>query len=276
MQSSLVVHWGAPASLPVEQGPQLPALQHCPAPHSALAVHWHSPHWRVVGSQHWPALQSRLVLQQGAHAPPIQHWPAPHAASEQHAAVMHWPPLQQRPAPHSASVVHVHVGRHWWVPGSQHSPALQSRLLLQQGWHDPPIQHVPGPQSPSAQHAAVTHAPVSVQHLSEPQSPWPARPCRGTRRTFACRDRTLARGAVELARAAGPATHAPLTCSTCPHRTRHRSSTCTPCSSTSVGVAALARLAIEVGATARVALVIAATALLRGQSVSVQHVPGMQ
>ncbi len=212
LQSSLVVHWGAPASPPVAQGPQLPALQHWPAPHWALAVHWHAPHWRVVGSQHWPAWQSSFVLQQGAHAPPMQHWPAPQAASEQHWAVVHWPPLQQRPAPHCALLVQLQAsGEHWCVPGSQQSGALQSRLLLQHGWHEPPIQHVPGPQSVSVQHAAVTQAPVSVQHLPAPQSPWPGAPVQGHAPHFRVSgSQHCPAEQSSLLVQHGPATHAPL------------------------------------------------------------------
>jgi hypothetical protein len=41
-----------PTVVPVEQAPQLPALQHLPAPHSAFVWQRHWPHLRVEESQH--------------------------------------------------------------------------------------------------------------------------------------------------------------------------------------------------------------------------------
>jgi hypothetical protein len=203
------------ASPPVAHAPQVPPLQHCPAPHCSLAVHWHVPHWRVAPLQHWPALQSRLFAQQGWHAPPMQHLPAPHAPSEQHAAVTHALVFgsQHLPGPpHCASLEQEHeVVEHWRVPWSQHWPALQSRLLLQHGLHAPPMQQLPAPQSPSPQHAAATHAPLAVQHWPEPaQSPRPGAPVHGhaphlrvswLQHWPAVQSRLLAQQ--------GPATHAP-------------------------------------------------------------------
>jgi hypothetical protein len=118
-------------------------------------------HWRVAALQHSPARQSLFDLQQGSHAPLApQQVPGPQSLSPQHWAAVQLSSQHLRPAPHCASLVQAQFSApHCWVNASQHWPARQSALDLQQGAHAPPWQQVPGPQSLSPQHWAEAQAP---------------------------------------------------------------------------------------------------------------------
>ncbi len=122
--------------------------QHCFAGH--WSSFWHGQvfeHWRVAGSQHWPARQSAADLQHGAHDPFSQHLSRPHSeSSQQVASGKHVPPQQCLPAPQWPSFSQAHAP-HFLVVGSQHWLARQSAADLQHGAHELLLQHLPGPQS---------------------------------------------------------------------------------------------------------------------------------
>ncbi len=154
VQSALVVHTGHEV--------HAPPAQHWPCDepaHSAFALQGQVPHWRVLVSQHAPAVQSALEVQHAWQVPPTQHWPAPpQSLSMQQVPAEQEPSApQQLPAgqsPRFGAPVHWQAP-HWREIGLQHWPPMQSPSVLQQTWQAPSTQQpLPPPQSESAQHAA--------------------------------------------------------------------------------------------------------------------------
>jgi hypothetical protein len=138
-----------------------------PVPHCAVVVQGQVSHC-PLSLQHWPALQSVLLLQTGAPVEP----PAPVEHEEQAPLTQHFPAIE----PAQSALAAQAQGPQLRVSGSQHCPALQSSFEAQQGAQDPPWQHSPAPHWASVQQAACWQVPLAWQHSPAGQSPWAGAP----------------------------------------------------------------------------------------------------
>lgn len=205
-----VLPWQQPDGQLVASQMQAPPEHRWPAPHGALAPHWHWPPAQVSAFDvshmvqlppfvphvvrfavwHWFDWQHPLgqLVPSHTHAPFEHRWPAAHCAFEPQ---RHWPPVHESARP-VTQAVHVpplvpHAARsitlHWfpWQQPDAQLVASQTQAPETQRWPAPHAAFAPQRHAPPAQVSAfeVSHAvhvpppvPQAVRSISLHWFPW--------------------------------------------------------------------------------------------------------
>ncbi len=139
-----VLPWQQPDAQLVESHTHAPPTQRCPAPHGALAPHWHAPFAQrsaVVGLHVVHAAPPMPQLDDAVPAWQVLPWQQP--LGQLVASHTHAPPAQRCPAPHAAPPPHWQVPfTHWSAVVALHAahapPVLPHAVVALPGWHAPP------------------------------------------------------------------------------------------------------------------------------------------